>query len=45
MTSEIMHSVAYDNNKYDFQHVNFIIFTKFHFHYFEDNLMMKLTLG
>jgi hypothetical protein len=44
MSSEIIQSVAYD--KYDdFQHVNLIFFTKFQFHYFEDYLMTKLTLG
>jgi hypothetical protein len=42
MSSEIIQSVAYD--KYDdFQHVNFIF--KISFHYFEDYLMTKLTLG
>ncbi len=39
MSSETIHIVAYDNYD-DFQHVNFI----FSFHYFEDYLMMKLTL-
>jgi hypothetical protein len=44
MSSEIIQNVAHDN--YDnFQHVNFVFFTNFHFHYFEDYLMMKLTLG
>jgi hypothetical protein len=43
MSSEIIHSVAYDNYD-DFQHVNFI-FSQNSFHYFEDYLMMKLTLG
>jgi hypothetical protein len=36
MSSEIIQSVAYDN---------FDDFHKFSFHYFEDYLMMKLTLG
>jgi hypothetical protein len=40
MSSEIIQSIDYD----DFQHVNFI-FHKFSFHYFEDYLMTKLTLG
>jgi hypothetical protein len=30
MSSEIIQSVVYDNYN-DFQHVNFIFFTKFHF--------------
>jgi hypothetical protein len=42
MSSEIIQSVAYDNYD-DFQHVNFIFFTKISFHYFEDYLMTKLT--
>jgi hypothetical protein len=42
MSSEIIHSVAYDNYD-DFQHVNFIFSQNF-VHYFEDYLMMKLTL-
>jgi hypothetical protein len=42
MSSEIIHSVAYDNYV-DFQHVNFIFLQNF-IHYFEDYLMMKLTL-
>ncbi len=37
--------IAYDNYDDDFQHINFIFFTKFPFHYFEDYLMTKLTLG
>jgi hypothetical protein len=41
---EIIQSVAYAN--YDeFQHVNFIYFNKISFHYFEDYLMTKPTLG
>jgi hypothetical protein len=45
MSSEIIQSVVYENYN-DFQHVNFIFFTKFLFHYFEDYFMMKLlTLG
>jgi hypothetical protein len=43
MSREIIQSVAYDNYD-DFQHVNFV-FHKFSFHYFEDYLMTKLTLG
>jgi hypothetical protein len=43
MSSEIIQSVAYDN--YDnFKHVD-VIFHKISFHYFEDYLMTKLTLG
>jgi len=44
-SSEIIQSVAYDN--YDaFQHINFIFSQKFISKiYFEDYLMMKLTLG
>jgi hypothetical protein len=45
MSSEIILSVAYDNYDNDFQLVNFHIITKNSFHYFEDYLMMKLTLG
>jgi hypothetical protein len=37
-------SVAYDNYD-DFQHVNFIYLQENSFHYFEDYLMTKLTLG
>jgi hypothetical protein len=44
MRSEIIQSVAYDNYD-DFQHVNLIFSQNFIFHYFEDYLMMKLTLG
>ncbi len=40
MNGEIIQSVAYDNYD-DFQHVNFL----FSFHYFEDYLKTKLTLG
>jgi hypothetical protein len=36
--------VAYDNYD-DFHHVNFIVFTTKLLHYFEDYLMMKLSLG
>jgi hypothetical protein len=43
MTNEIIESVAYDNYD-DFQHVN-LIFHKISFHYFENNIMTKLTLG
>ncbi len=42
MSNEIIQNVTYDNYD-DFQHVNFIY--KISFHYFEDYLMMKLTLG
>ncbi len=42
MKNEIIQSVAYDNYN-EFQHVNFIFFTKISFHYFKDYLMMKLT--
>ncbi len=41
MSSEIIQSVAYNYD--DFQHATFI-FHKISFHYFEDYLMMKLTL-
>jgi hypothetical protein len=44
MSSEIIQSVAYDNYD-DFQHVHFIFSQKTLFHYFEDYLMTKLTLG
>jgi hypothetical protein len=46
MSNEI-HSecIAYDNYDDDFQHINFIFSLKFPFHYFEDYLMTKLTLG
>jgi hypothetical protein len=44
MSSEIIQNVGYDNYD-DFQHVNFIFLHKFLFHYFEDYLVMKLTLG
>jgi hypothetical protein len=41
---KFIQSVAYDN--YDnFHCVNFIFFTKKNLHYFEDYLMMKLSLG
>jgi hypothetical protein len=43
MSSKIIQNVAYDNDD-DFQHVNFI-FSQISLHYFEDYLMMKLTLG
>jgi hypothetical protein len=43
MSSEIIQNVAYDNYD-DFQHVNFL-FPQISFHYFEDYLMTKLTLG
>jgi hypothetical protein len=43
MSREIIQNVAYDNYDY-FQHVNFV-FHKFSFHYFEDYLLTKLTLG
>ncbi len=43
MNREIVQNVAYHNYD-DFQHVNFV-FHKFSFHYFEDHLMTKLTLG
>jgi hypothetical protein len=42
MSSEIIQSVTYDGYG-NFQHVNFI-FHKISLHYFEDYLMMKLTL-
>ncbi len=42
MNSEIIQNAAYDNYD-DFQHDNF--FHKISFHYFEDYLMTKLTLG
>jgi len=54
MSNEIIQSViAYDNydDDDDFQHiilhtlVQLHIFTNFPFHYFEDYLMTKLTLG
>jgi hypothetical protein len=44
MSSEITQSVAYDNYD-DFQHVNYIIFRKFHLSILRIILMMKLTLG
>jgi hypothetical protein len=44
MSSEIIQGVTYDNCD-DFQHVNFIFFTKNSFHYFDDYLITKLTLG
>jgi hypothetical protein len=45
MSSEIIQVVAYDNYD-DFQHVNFIFSqNKNSFHYFEDYLMTKVTLG
>jgi len=37
--------IWYHNYDDDFQYVNFIFFHKKLFHYFEDYLMMKLTLG
>jgi hypothetical protein len=43
MSSEIIQSVVYDNYN-EFQHVNFIPSQKISFRYFEDYLMMKLTL-
>jgi hypothetical protein len=43
MSSEIIQSVAYVN--YDDFHISTSYFHKFSFHYFEDYLMMKLTLG
>jgi hypothetical protein len=43
MSNEIIQSVAYDNYD-DFQHVSFIFSQNF-IHYFEDDLMTKLTLG
>jgi hypothetical protein len=43
MSGEIIQSVVNDN--YDnFGHVNFNIFTKFHFIIFEDYLMAKLIV-
>jgi hypothetical protein len=42
MSSEIIHSVSFDNYD-DFQHVNFIL-SQISFQYFEDYLMMKLTV-
>jgi hypothetical protein len=44
MSSEIVQSVAYDNYD-DFSTFQLHIFHKISFHYFEDYLMMKLTLG
>jgi len=45
MSNEIIQNVTYDNYD-DFQHANFIFSQDFiSFHYFEDYLMMKLTLG
>jgi len=44
MSGEIIQSVAYDNCD-DFQHSSTWYFHKFSFYYFEDYLMMKLTLG
>ncbi len=43
MSREIIQNVAFRNYD-DFQHVNFK-FHKFSFHYFEDYLMIKLSLG
>jgi hypothetical protein len=44
MSSEIIQSyIAYEINYDAFEHVNFIFFTKFHFHYFEDYLMTNLS--
>jgi hypothetical protein len=43
MSSEIIQSVAYDN--YDDFNMLTSYFPKISFHYFEDYLMMKLTLG
>jgi hypothetical protein len=37
--------IIYSDNYNDFQHVNFHIFHKISFCYFEDYLMTKLTLG
>jgi hypothetical protein len=42
LSSENIQSVVYCNYD-DFQYANFIFFTIILFHYFEDNLMMKLT--
>jgi len=44
MSSEIIQNVTYDNYD-DFQHVHFIFSQKFISLFFEDYLMMKLTLG
>jgi hypothetical protein len=45
MSSEIIQNLAYDNYD-DFQPVNFVFSHNFiSLHYFEDYLMMKLTLG
>jgi hypothetical protein len=44
MNSEIIQNVTYDNY-YDFQYDNFIFSQKNSFHYFEDYLMMKLTIA
>jgi hypothetical protein len=43
MSREIIQNVAYDN--YDDFHHSTSYFHKISFHYFEDYLMMKLTLG
>jgi hypothetical protein len=46
MSSEIIQSVVYDNNNYDaFLNMSTSYFHKISFHYCEDYLMMKLTLG
>jgi hypothetical protein len=44
MSNEIIQSIAIDNYDDFFQHINFIFSQKFSFPYFEDYLMMKLTL-
>ncbi len=44
MSNEIIQCVVYDNYD-DFQHVNFIFSHKISFHYFENYLVTKLTLG
>jgi hypothetical protein len=45
MSSEIIFSVANGNYDDDFQHVKFMLSQKISFHYFEDYLMTKVTLG
>ncbi len=44
MSSEIIQNVAYDKIMMIFN-MSTLYFHKFSFHYFEDYLMMKLTLG
>jgi hypothetical protein len=44
MSSEIIHNVAYDKILMIFK-MSTSYFHKISFHYFEDYLMMKLTLG